>query len=232
MRKKKKPKKISTKVGSLSFLFSIVLMFLVGGLALISWVSLAQLQGFRADVWSLFAFGAIGAGAIICGSSESKFRTFIHELKHSVPLVLTGGKIKEFKVGEGKGHVEYQLYKRDLHMVPIIALAPYCWPLLSLPVFICALLFEEAYRFPFCAGIGAALAIDLITGYEEIHPHQTDFKQIFGGFLVAGSFVAGAFFCWTNVCLLWVVGGRDGFAHSGYILSQVVKNAAQQALTK
>ena len=134
-----------------------------------------------------------------------KFRTFIHELKHFILVVLSGNKVKDFHFDTHTGHVEFAMYSNKVHFGPFIAMAPYFLPLFSLPTLIACFVFEEWNKPMLCILLGITLAADISMAYKEIHPHQTDFKKIFGGFLICALYLAGFHLMWTSLCLLWVL---------------------------
>src|SRR5690606_22172439 len=86
----------------------------------------------RVDVVLVFASGFIGLVIIASSLRAAKLRVLIHELKHAVVVKLTGNKIKDFHIERNTGHVKYTLYSNTVHLAPIIALAPYFYPLFSL----------------------------------------------------------------------------------------------------
>ena len=125
--------------------------------------------------------------------------------------LLTGNKLKEFKAEDGTGHITFELYKDKMGFAPAITLAPYYFPLCSLPLFLLALFLGDSRPMLFSFGLGLATSLDVMSGISEIHPKQSDLRRIIGGFLVAGSFIGGFMFTWVNVCMLWILSGTSGF---------------------
>ena len=171
------------------------------------------------ETWAVFATGVVGALAVIGGSSIQKLRILIHETKHAIVVLLSGNSLKNFVVGNKTGHVEYEMYKDTVHFAPIIALAPYFFPLLSLPMLILCIAFEGQQNHFLALGLGLTFATDLSTAYTDLHPHQTDLHKISGGAITALLYLAGVHFLWTMVCLLWIAGGRNAYAHLFYTIA-------------
>jgi hypothetical protein len=178
-------------------------------------VQLLSSTEFKAVHWGLFLQALLTGVVILAGSKFQRLSTFLHEVKHAVLVVCTGNILKEMKVGRDRGHVSYQMYKDTLHFEPFVMLAPYFLPLLSFPALIAALFLEEKHRFGAIYLLGLALGLDLMSAWREFHPHQTDLRRIFGGFFIARTFIFTANLFWISVCLLWLVGGANGFVFAG-----------------
>lgn len=218
----KKIKKIG-KASALTILFCIPFVLLLGGLAAISSFCFVLIKGLDKEVFTFFGLGAISSATIILTTPMPRIRTIIHELKHVVPVVLTGGRIRKFRASRDNGQVEFSLEEEDIPCVPYIALAPYYWPLFSLPVLIACMLLETQNKPLLALLLGCALTIDVITGISEIHPRQTDFKATYGGFPLAALFIASSYFFWINISLLWVFAGTQGYGYAGYMFMDVIK---------
>lgn len=221
MKRRKKPKpKIDTKkkTGSLAFFTAIPTNFVLGSLCLVAIVALWPSYSFQAQTWVIFALGLLGGISLFAGTSMLRLETFIHELKHAVLVVLSGNRLTDFHVDKGTGHVQYQMHAHKVRFGPFITLAPYFFPLLSLPALIVCMFLVNHNRTLLVFIIGLTLGIDLVTAYKEFHPHQTDLRVIFGGILFAGIFIASANFFWVMFCLLWVLAGNNGFLYLGYTL--------------
>ena len=211
MRRKNTKKDEIGKTGGLMFLLSIPFLFFLGGCLLLSWISIFLTAGTKDGQLGIFLFALIGTQVIFSSMPQGRVRIFIHELKHALFIAVVGDKIKNFSVGKDGGYVEYNVDKKDLGYTPLIALAPYYFPLLSLPALILCIVFSDMYQARLSLLLGVALAFDLNMGIGEIHSGQQDFKKVIGGFLVAGSYIAGWIFFWINVCLLWIIGDNNGF---------------------
>ncbi|MBP9838659.1 MAG: M50 family metallopeptidase [Proteobacteria bacterium] len=169
------------------------------------------------EVCALFAIGFIFTASIFSTSGFSRLRVLIHELRHALVVIMSGNVLKKIVVKKTEGEVSYEMYQEKTTSGPLITLAPYCFPIFSLPVMIFAIVFEGDYRAIFSLILGGTLGIDIFTAYREIHPGQTDFKQIVGGFFASALFISGVAFFWINFCLLWVVGGRNAYLYSAGI---------------
>jgi hypothetical protein len=209
-RKEKKPDSTS-RSGSLAFYLSIpanylLAIFLLG-------CTFFYVRKFGDSRGAAFLFShAFLAGAIISSQFEAlRFRTFIHELKHAVMVIFTGNRLKGFRAGAGEGEVTYALYEDSLHLKPFIKLAPYYFPLFSLPAFIAAVFFEDPARSSFVYALGFLFGVDLSMGYREIHCIQSDLKRVYGGFLATRSFIFGSYLCWFSLIFFWAIGGRAGY---------------------
>ncbi len=177
--------------------------------------------------WAIFAAGVLASGTIVGGMKLHKFRTFIHELKHAVVVVLTGNRIYDFRVDKHTGHVKYSLTHDTLKFAPIIAIAPYFLPLFSVPVLVVCLALDQTFCNWLCFLLGFSLTADIILGFQEIHPHQTDIKNSFGGIILVGLFIVSIQIMWTSLCLLWVTAGRSGFIFAGETSYEIIKKIAE-----
>ena len=152
-----------------------------------------------------------------------RFRTFIHELKHAIAVIYSGSKLKNFRVGHGEGEVQYEIPEDSSHYIPMIGLAPYCMPLLSVPVVAAAMIFEGRYSEWLPLAVGLALGADLALSWGEIHSRQSDFRSVAGGFFASALYISGVLFFWVNACFLWVIGGRNAFVYAGILGLKIVK---------
>ena len=154
--------------------------------------------------------GSFSAVIIVTSSKMQKFRTIMHEIKHAMVVLLTGNKLKKIVAESGEGFVEYQMYKSQVLFAPLIALAPYFFPLLSLPGFVCVALYDTSFPVQGALALGFLLASDICFGIGEIHPHQTDFKQVVGGAFFSKLYLVGFYILWPCLMTLWVKSGIDG----------------------
>lgn len=172
-----------------------------------------------------FFASAFSATIIITSSKIPKFRTIIHEIKHAVVVILTGNKLNKIVAESGEGFVEYQMYNSTVHFAPLIALAPYFFPLLSLPCLICVALYDTSYPVQGSLALGFALACDICLGLGEIHPHQSDFKQVVGGAIFSKLYLVGFYILWPSLITLWVKSGITGIQHGIlFITEHIVKS--------
>ena len=222
---RKKPKKHKRHF-SLAFLIAIPGNFVLACLCLIAFISLFQYTLIDEKTWAVFATGVIGALAIVGGAKMSRFRVFIHELKHALVVILTGNSLKNFVVGKETGHVNFEMYEDKVHFAPIIALAPYFFPLFSLPVLILCIFLENSHNLILSFFLGASFATDLSMAYTDLHPHQSDLQKIPGGVFAGLLYLAGAHFLWLMITLLWVTAGRDSYIYMGYVVAEIATQIA------
>lgn len=172
---------------------------------------------------SLFFASHIIAMALSARLKMPTFRTFIHELKHAIFVILTGNRIKDFHVDEGTGHVKYSLYSDKIKFAPFITLAPYFLPIFSLPVLISYFFIGENYLYYQIILIGFLLGLDQNFCYQEIHQDQTDLHKIRGGLKISMLYVASFQLLWLSIIFLWIFGGNKGFVLAGYQVWSLVK---------
>lgn len=227
MKKQRKTKDEKKRRGgkalSIAFWTTIPCTFALGALCLITFLILFDKLLFQPQLWSLFAFGVIGAIAVFGGSSFRRGRIFIHEMKHALVVIFAGAKLKDFQVGATEGEVSYEIPEDQLHYMPIIGLAPYCFPLFSFPVLVGSAILEPNASELSTLLLGLAFGADLALAWSEIDPRQTDFREVAGGFLASALYIAGILFCWANVCLLWVLGGRAAFYYAFFLGMRMVR---------
>lgn len=223
MWRKKKPKiDFNRRFGSFAFFFSIPVMFLGSYYILASVGEISKLAEVDHGQVALFIYGLVLAAIILLNIRAERLRTFIHEAKHAFVVVLCGNKVTEFRVDRGTGHVVYETEKSKLHFEPFVILAPYYFPLLSLPALIGSLFVPISYM-PLAAFFtGLALAIDILTNYHEFDPRQSDLQRIYGGVFASRLFIVGANIFWFAVILLWLVAGLKGFIYVGATVLQAL----------
>lgn len=219
----KKRKIDKRKIGSFSFFLAIPTMYIVAILSLLSLFVIFKSIGTQKEVWISFLIGAIGTVSVIAGADMQTFRTLVHELKHAILVLFSGNKLTGMEVNSGTGSVDFSLYEDKDHFHPFIALAPYFLPLFSFPVLLVAMFLETNYRLPLSLVLGVALSADVMLGYQEWHPHQTDLKRMFGGYFSSGLFINGFFLMWTSLCALWLACGINGFGYLFYTTVNLVK---------
>ncbi|HMP48579.1 MAG TPA: hypothetical protein PKA63_07935 [Oligoflexia bacterium] len=174
------------------------------------------------EVIIAYCFGLFSAGLLVSTSKIRKLRTIIHEIKHAIMVLLTGNKVKSIKADKYEGHVEYKLYQNRAHLAPLIKLAPYFFPLFSLPMLGMAVFFDSYVAVICSLGLGAALAADICFGIEEIHPFQTDFKKLLGGIFISKAYLVGFYLLWPSVITLWVRSGGDGIFRGAAFVGKII----------
>ncbi len=207
---RRKTKQKMKKVGGIRFFISALLLFALGACFLLHSALICSIIGTKHIHISNFFIAFLGTLFIMHLIPSGSFRIFIHEIKHSIFILLTGNKIKNIEVGRKSGNVSYQYKKSSTAYLSLIALAPYYFPLLSLPVLIAGLIFDNNHSNLLHLLLGITLAFDLNTCFHDIHKEQEDFRQILGGFLMAALYIGGALFCWVSLCLLWIIAHNNG----------------------
>ncbi|MCB0358806.1 MAG: hypothetical protein KDD44_04200 [Bdellovibrionales bacterium] len=206
------------KTWSLAFYLSIPILAAFSGLLLISLVSLLRLGVADSDKWLLFTWGLVLSASVLGTSSITTIRTLIHELRHAAVVILTGNELRELKVYRDIGHVLYYIRHSRRRLAPYIILAPYFFPLLSLPALIAACILEHDYPILMSAILGTTLGSDLLIAIADLHPWQSDLRRIFGGTVPTMSFISLANICWVLICLLWITSGTNAFLFTAYRL--------------
>jgi hypothetical protein len=195
-----KPEK---KVGGLTFLISIPALFVLNCVVLNNLFSVVELAEGDSAYWLL---GGVSLGLIIAPAfSKGRVYVFIHEVKHAILASLAGNKWKGMKVGSQNGSFEYVFYKHTAHLNAFIFLAPYWFPIISIPVWLLCLTNWDPQGLKLA--LGAALGADVYMGLKDMGPHQTDLSRIRGGVLVAKSYIL---LMTTLVCSLVTIGGILG----------------------
>ncbi len=140
---------------------------------------------------------------------RAHFATFIHELKHSVVSNLVGNKAKEMRIRRNSGHFQYEYTKDTARYNAFISLAPYCFPLFTVPLLgIAAWLIPD--RTLAVLAVGVALGADLQCGWRDVGPYQTDFSDLRGGYFIGLVYVTAASITLVTFVLAWAAGGWDG----------------------
>lgn len=213
-KKSNKSKKTPKKRFSLAFLLSIPSNYILAGIFFLTIIQYQAKYNIDIQEWYVFSMGVLSAFGLIVSSKISKFRVFIHELKHSILVGLTGNIVKDFHVGEKTGHVQYQMYQDKVHFAPLISLAPYFFPLFSLPAVLLVIFIRELYPLQSIILLGFTLGADLTFSISEIHSHQTDFQVIVGGFFISALYLAGFYIMWSCVCAMMAIYGPGAFSTS------------------
>ena len=232
MKDKEQKVDCKSKSGGLLFLVSIILLYILGCISLIAFLFIITTVDYPSGLWLRVIIGFSGAMALFSHSGLDHLRTFIHEAKHAFVVIITGSSLQEFRATKTSGHVTYQMGEENEHLTPWITLAPYCFPLFSLPFFLCCLLTSVENHHFYVTWLAIFLGIDFTTGLHEMHVGQTDLSRIFGGFFVSASFIGGMFFSWFSLCLLWIVGGNDGLIVFLGLGLEMVRYSFQQLISE
>lgn len=172
-----------SKVGGIIFLLSI---FALSALVALLGYSLLLLP-LPDDLWSQLA--TFGSALLIGGVTavlliRGRLSIFVHELKHSILSNLVGNKAKRLKVAHGSGSFEYSYSRQTAHMNAFIALAPYCLPLTTTLTLVVGVIFLRDQQTFLALILAAALGADLVLNFRDAGPHQTDFSELVGGFVL------------------------------------------------
>lgn len=140
---------------------------------------------------------------------RAHFATFIHELKHAVLSNLVGNKAKEMRIRRNSGHFQYEYTKDTARYNAFISLAPYCFPLFTVPMLgIAAWLIHD--RTMAVIAVGTALGADLQCGWRDVGPYQTDFSELRGGYFIGLIYVTAASITLVTFVVAWSAGGWAG----------------------
>lgn len=202
-------KKTSDKVGGVWFFLSLLFLFISTLLLLPAWLN---------TLYSEISFtrlrAAVGGAIFGIGCSTLLLRgpisTLIHELKHKVLSGLVGNKAKRVTINGAEGAFEYEYSKETAKYNAFISLAPYFLPLfviLSIPFWGFRFGWGDVTRVLI---LSSAWAIDLTTGIRDISPHQTDFKDIVGGFRVGLFYVILMNIIIAMILSTWIAGDWSG----------------------
>ena len=215
-----------TKRGSVVYFSLIFLSYVVGALVLITAFDLPGDLLTPTEQWSFF-FGSLIATVCFAGTfSLHWLRTLIHELKHAVMVLLTGNRLRGIQVKSFTGQTHYDMYFDTLRFAPVICLAPYFFPLFSLPVLLLCVFLELVGPLFEVIVLGIALGIDMVSAYGELHPNQSDLRKVAGGIYGAGLFIAGANYMWLALSCLWVLAGKGGYVHMWKVICRFVEIVA------
>lgn len=220
-KKEKKPDSTS-RIGSITLFLTIPAYFIVGCLGIISLVILSEFYPVDSNSWAAYLGTGLLCALILRYAEFPRLQIFIHELKHAIMVWIVGAKVKEFKFGEDRGNVVYEIEHDDMHKVHLITLAPYTLPLFSPPMLLACLLLEGPQKPLLAAGLGFFLAVDFVSGMAEFHPAQTDLTRVYGKLLVTGLFIGGSWFCWIVLCSIWVMGGREAYVDSALLIIKLI----------
>jgi hypothetical protein len=200
-------KKTKSRAGDL--IFFAALLFLVA-------VSIGCIR----SVWYVFNnyyFDRLAAliGGFLLGCFFAAFfitgylSVFLHEIKHAIVAILAGNSPKGFKIGKEEGLFEYSFTQDTQSYNAFIFLAPYSLPLCTLLCLAGGIypLFE--YQTSLIALVGIGYGIDTLCGLRDIHPGQTDFSRLYGGFGIGIVYVLAMHVLLMISLITWSLGGLD-----------------------
>lgn len=157
--------------------------------------------------------------------SRGPIYVFLHETKHAVVASLAGNKWKRMKINGDEGSYEYSYTKKTAHLNAFISLAPYWFPLLTIPAALLALPGKapEAMRLI----VGITLGLDFVTGIKDLGPHQTDLSLVRGGPKIATLYVLFMIGIVLGIALTWATFGVAGFKEIAFRSFELFMNLVQ-----
>jgi hypothetical protein len=153
-------------------------------------------------------FSGVILGGVLCSLFvKGHLAVFFHELKHAIVALLAGNSPKGIKVGQESGHFEYSFTEDTKSYNAFIFLAPY-----TLPLFTVILLGSCIYPLwnqplALLALVGLGYGVDVVSGIRDIHPGQTDFSSLYGGFGIGIVYVTALHVLIFFSLLAWSAGG-------------------------
>lgn len=204
------------KVGGLAFYLSLLALLSLVAINLINLVLLltferAVLLGMAAGFLML---GGLLARLLIRGGNA----TFLHELKHAVVANLSGNRAAGMVVNKHSGEFTYKYTKATAHLNAFISLAPYFFPLLTIPAALAAALLWNSNHLIMLGVIGTAFGADLELNTRDISPVQTDLTDIRGGYAIGVLYAVLANLTVATVLAGWAMGGVAGLQELGILL--------------
>jgi len=203
-----KPKLDTSKVGGLAFFVSLIFLGLLGVCNLLTLIrpwngeAIRNLALFAATLFVGFAIGAV--------CIRNHLAIFIHELKHAIVANLAGNKARGWRIRRNHGHFEYSFTKETAAWNAFISLAPYWFPLFTIPALMVAAAGWHGNHLIMVACAGLAFGADCSLNFRDVAPHQTDFTNLRGGFTVGVAYTAVMNLTLGTILIAWVLGGREG----------------------
>lgn len=211
--KRGKPAQLE-RIGGFTFFCSLLAFFC---LTISNLIALPSLLTSALNITVAASFAA----ALFVGILFAKFcltrhsKVLIHELKHSILSGLVGNKWRGMKIKSRSGHFEYAYSERTARFNALIALAPYCLPLITFVAILIAV--ATSYQNPLRMAliIGFAYGCDLLLQWRDVSPHQSDLTVIAGGYSVAVAYVMFANLFVASCLAAWALAGVPGLLHLG-----------------
>jgi hypothetical protein len=195
------------KVGGIAFFSSLIFLWVVTILAWRGYLQIAELNDFKLQRFLLLGM-AVGAGASVAIRGHTS--VFFHELKHSIISNLVGNRSRGMVVNQDSGHFEYSYTSETAPYHAFIALAPYWFPLCTIPLLLLSILVPvSASEVLVRLLVGFCFGLDLLTGLRDIHPHQTDFTNLRGGYMVGTVYITAVILFQLLVLLTWAARGWE-----------------------
>lgn len=160
--------------------------------------------------WSRFSVGVILGLWFASMFIKGHLSVSIHELKHYILSQLVGNKFKGMRVRKHSGHVVYHYTPQTEKYNALIALAPYWFPLFTLPALLIALSISLELTKMVLMIVGFGYGVDLLLNIRDISPIQTDLTNINGGYNVGLAFVIAMNATLCTMLIAWVSLGTLG----------------------
>jgi hypothetical protein len=129
---------------------------------------------------------------------------FFHELKHYIPSNLVGNRSKGMKIDKESGHFQYQYTKHTAKYNALIALAPYWFPLFTIPMLALPyLMFYPPHHITHVIIVGVAFGMDLTMNLRDLSEHQSDLQAIRGGYKIGAYYVVLMNTIVTTTLIAW-----------------------------
>jgi hypothetical protein len=139
----------------------------------------------------LFASGIFLGNRLATSFIRDHWAVFFHELKHYIPSNLVGNRSKGMKIGRQAGHFQYQYTRSTAKYNALIALAPYWFPLFSIPFLVLPYaIFWPPHHLAHTLVVGVAFGLDLTMNLRDLSDHQSDLQAIRGGYRVGSLYVS------------------------------------------
>ncbi len=188
-----------------SSLFSLIYIAAINPILLFPLIDQAAIYNF------MWFFAGLLLGVWIAGILVRGYLSvFIHELKHSALSNLVGNKFVAFKIRRAHGHFKYKYTKDTAKFNAIISLAPYFFPIITIPGI--GLAFVAAQTSPFLPllVLGVCFGSDLLLSFRDIGEHQTDLTEIRGGYYVGLTYIIAMNIVISTLLLAWILQGKQG----------------------
>ena len=210
-------------VGGISFIISLIGLTLIAISNLRSLPLLFSKEAVAFDGLSRFSMGLMGGVTFAIIACGGYLGVFLHEAKHAIVALMAGNKPKGFSVERSKGHFEYEYTKETAKYNAFIALAPYWFPLLTIPAF---LFYFTSFgkHLTLVLIVGFFYGVDLYSGIKDIGKHQSDLKLIRGGFLVGALYIICAHLALGTTLIAWALEGFKGITQLAIALGIYLAN--------
>jgi len=214
----RKHRKEPEKLGGITFYISMLALAIIAASNLLHlpdlWDELARARAYR------FAFGVVTGMSIAALLVRDHMAVLLHELKHASISTLVGNRFKGIRISRHTGHYQYSYTEKTAHHNATIALAPYWFPLATLPLFLLTIGDFMAFE-SLLLVIGIGYGIDLLSGIRDVGPHQSDLTSIRGSYVVSLAYLALMHTILFTILTAWAYQGLFGLKYLLYGLWNV-----------